>query len=197
MPPFRGCGSPRCSRIVICRNWESLGASPKLCCYRRLGVSNLFGVFPPRRQFTDEKAPNKLRSPPEMCFALESSKRTVVGKERGMSDSEQVMVFITVGSLEEADKIAHALVERMLAACVNIVPSVTSVYRWQDEVQRDSEVLLIVKSRRNVFEHLARCVKELHGYETPEIIALPIVAGDVDYLRWLDASVPGGWHAVD
>lgn len=108
-----------------------------------------------------------------------------------MSDSERVVVLITVGSLEEADKIAQALVERMLAACVNIVPSITSVYRWQDEVQRDTEALLIVKSRRDVFGRLRRCVKELHSYETPEIIALPIVAGDDDYLRWLDSSVSG------
>jgi periplasmic divalent cation tolerance protein len=114
-----------------------------------------------------------------------------------MPGSERIMILITVGSLEEANRIAQALVERMLAACVNIVPSITSVYRWQDEVQRDSEVLLIVKSRSDVFEHLARCVKELHSYETPEIIALPIVAGDADYLRWLDRSVPGGWHNVD
>jgi periplasmic divalent cation tolerance protein len=114
-----------------------------------------------------------------------------------MSDSERAVVLITVGSLEEADKIAQALVQRMLAACINIVPSIASVYRWQDKVQRDNEALLIVKSRRDVFEHLTRCVKELHSYETPEIIALPIVAGDVDYLRWLDSSVPGGWHGVD
>ena len=109
-----------------------------------------------------------------------------------MSDPERAIVLITVGSMEEAETIALALVERMLAACVNIVPSITSVYRWQDEVQRDSEVLLIVKTRRDVFEHLMRCVRELHSYETPEIIALPIVAGDVDYLRWLDSSVHGG-----
>jgi periplasmic divalent cation tolerance protein len=114
-----------------------------------------------------------------------------------MSDPEHTIVLITVGSLEEADKIAQALVERMLAACVNIVPSITSVYRWQDEVQCDSEVLLIVKSRRDVFEHLARCVKELHSYETPEIIALPIETGDTDYLRWLDSSVPARWRDVD
>jgi len=114
-----------------------------------------------------------------------------------MPDSEHVIVLITTGSVEEANKIAQALVERMLAACVNIVPSITSVYRWQGEVQRDDETLLIVKSRRDVFEHLASCIKELHSYETPEIIALPIAAGDVDYLRWLDSSVPGEWHAVD
>jgi periplasmic divalent cation tolerance protein len=114
-----------------------------------------------------------------------------------MSDSEHVVVLITVGSVEEADRIAQALVERMLAACVNIISPITSVYRWQEEVQRDNEVLLIVKSRRGVFEHLAGCIKELHSYKTPEIIALPIVAGDVDYLRWLDRSVPGGWHSID
>ena len=114
-----------------------------------------------------------------------------------MSGSEHVVVFITAGSFGEADKIAKALVERMLAACVNILPFITSVYRWQEEVQRDSEVLLVVKSRRDVFEQLVSCVKELHSYETPEIIALPVVAGDADYLRWLDSSVPGGWHDID
>jgi periplasmic divalent cation tolerance protein len=114
-----------------------------------------------------------------------------------MSDSGHFIVLITVGSFEEAEKIAQALVERMLAACVNIVPFITSVYRWQGEVQRDSEALLIVKSRRDVFEHLTRCVKELHSYETPEIIALPIVAGDVDYLHWLDNSVSRGQHDID
>jgi periplasmic divalent cation tolerance protein len=106
-----------------------------------------------------------------------------------MSDSERIMILITTGSMDEASTIAQALVERMLAACVNIVPSITSVYRWQGKVQRDSEVLLIVKSRQAVFEHLVNCVKELHSYETPEIIALPIVAGDADYLRWLDSAV--------
>ena len=114
-----------------------------------------------------------------------------------MSGHEHVMVFITAGSFREGDKIAKALVERMLAGCVHIIPFIASVYRWQEEVQSDIEVLLIVKSRRDVFEHLVSCVKELHSYETPEITALPIVAGDADYLRWLDSSVPGGWHAVD
>ena len=114
-----------------------------------------------------------------------------------MSGHEHGMVFITAGSFREGDKIAKALVEKMLAACVHIIPFIASVYRWQDEVQSDIEVLLIVKSRRDVFEHLVSCVKELHSYETPEIIALPIVAGDADYLRWLDSSVLGGWHDVD
>lgn len=114
-----------------------------------------------------------------------------------MSGSEHVMVFITASSFREADKIAQALVEKMLAACVNIIPFIASVYRWQEEVQSDIEVLLIVKSRRDVFEHLVSCVKELHSYETPEIIALPVVAGDADYLRWLDSSVPRGWHDID
>jgi periplasmic divalent cation tolerance protein len=85
----------------------------------------------------------------------------------------------------------------MLAACVNVVPGITSVYRWQGEVQHDSEWLLIAKSRRDVLDALVQRVQTLHSYELPEIIALPLVGGSEGYLSWLDAEVHGSWHALD
>jgi len=100
--------------------------------------------------------------------------------------SAHVIVFITTGSATEAQNIAHVLIEERLAACVNIIPSVTSVYRWQDQVQDDQEVLLIIKTAAKMLEKLAARVKQLHSYQVPEIIALPIVAGAQDYLHWLD-----------
>lgn len=111
--------------------------------------------------------------------------------------SERLVVLVTAGSQEEAQQIAQSLVKELLAACVNIVPGVTSVYCWEGEVQRDQEWLLIVKTRREVLDSLIRRVKALHSYDVPEIIALPLVGGSEVYLRWLDGEVHGGWHAVD
>ena len=109
-----------------------------------------------------------------------------------MPDHDYLLVSMTTSSLEEAEKIAEALVQERLAACVNIVPAITSIYRWQGEVHRDSEVLLIAKSRPELFDPLAARVKELHSYEVPEIIALPIVAGNAAYLSWIEESVKRG-----
>lgn len=100
--------------------------------------------------------------------------------------SAHVVVFITAGSVEEGQNIARALVEERVAACVNIVSPIESVYRWQGKVQDDREVLLIAKTATEMLEKLARRVKQLHSYEVPEIVALPIVAGSEDYLRWID-----------
>jgi periplasmic divalent cation tolerance protein len=108
-----------------------------------------------------------------------------------MPDQEYFLISITTSSSEEAERIAEALVQERLAACVNIVPAITSIYRWQGEVHRDSEVLLIAKSRPELFESLAARVKEMHSYEVPEIIALPITAGSKAYLKWIDESVQG------
>ncbi len=111
--------------------------------------------------------------------------------------ADPLVIFITAGSAEEGERIAEALVKEMLAACVNIVPAISSVYRWEGRVQRDNEALLIVKSRQDVFDHLVDRVKELHSYDLPEVIALPIAVGSDDYLRWLSGAVQGEWHAVD
>jgi len=111
--------------------------------------------------------------------------------------SERLVVLMTAGSQEEAEKIAQSLVRTMLAACVNIIPSMTSVYRWEDEVQRDEEWLLLAKTRRDVLEELIQHVQDLHSYDVPEVIALPIIGGSEAYLRWLDRETHGDWHALD
>jgi periplasmic divalent cation tolerance protein len=103
--------------------------------------------------------------------------------------SERVVVLITAGSTEEAQKIAAALVGERLAACVNVIPTVHSVYRWAGKVEEDQETLLVVKSRHEVLDRLIERVRALHSYEVPEIIALPLIAGDAAYLRWLDEQV--------
>ena len=111
--------------------------------------------------------------------------------------SEPLVVLMTAGSQEEAERIAEALVAEMLAACVNVVPGVTSFYRWEGKLQRDQEWLLAAKSRRDVLDRLIERVQEIHSYDVPEIIALPLAGGSEPYLRWLDSVVEGGWHATD
>lgn len=96
---------------------------------------------------------------------------------------------MTAGSSEEAARLAESLVEKHLAACVQILPGIESVYRWQGKVERQREVLLIAKTTSAKFEALEKEVRALHSYETPEIVALQITGGSGPYLEWLKASV--------
>ncbi len=98
---------------------------------------------------------------------------------------DNIVVFITASNEDEASKIARALVEARLAACVNVIRNIRSIYSWQGKIEDEAEVLLMAKTRRSLFEALSGKVKELHGYTVPEIIAVPIVEGSADYLRWL------------
>ncbi|HDN80033.1 MAG: divalent-cation tolerance protein CutA [Chloroflexi bacterium] len=98
------------------------------------------------------------------------------------------VVLITTSSKEEAFKISRTLVEERLAACANIMPKITSVYRWQGKVEEAPEALIIVKTTSNAFERLVSRVRELHSYTVPEIIALPVEAGYRDYLNWVVES---------
>lgn len=96
-----------------------------------------------------------------------------------------VVVLSTAGSADEAERIATALVDERLAACVNLVPSVTSIYRWQGAVERATEVLLVMKTRRALAKRLVARLHELHSYDVPEAIVLPIDGGSRPYLDWV------------
>ncbi len=101
---------------------------------------------------------------------------------------DALVVLITAASREEAERIARRLIDERLAACVNIVPQVRSLFVWEQKLSQEDEVLLVVKSRRACFQQLADTVKQLHSYSVPEIIALPVVMGSSDYLRWVSDS---------
>ena len=96
------------------------------------------------------------------------------------------VVLITVPNSEVAEKITNMLVSEHLAACVNIVPDITSIYLWEGKICKDKELLLIVKTRASLMEKLVGAVRKVHPYTTPEIIALPIVAGFDGYLKWVE-----------
>lgn len=107
------------------------------------------------------------------------------------SGSEPIVVLKTAGSADEAGRIAKHLVERKLAACVNIVPGIRSVYAWQGEICDDQEFLLITKTTRARFEELAEAIREIHSYDVPEIVAMPTHAVCPNYAQWLgDAVAP-------
>lgn len=103
--------------------------------------------------------------------------------------SDRLVVLSTVGRAEDAERIARALVERRLAACVNVVPGLVSVYRWKGNVEKDDERLLLIKTRRERLPALREALAALHPYELPELLALPVEAGSPAYLEWLDESV--------
>lgn len=103
--------------------------------------------------------------------------------------TDKIVVLVTCGSIEEGRTIARALVERRLAACVSVVAGIESVYRWKDAVEESSECLLLAKTARDRFEPLQSAVRELHSYELPEIVALPVVDGLETYLSWIASSV--------
>ncbi|MEW6601255.1 MAG: divalent-cation tolerance protein CutA [Nitrospirota bacterium] len=107
-----------------------------------------------------------------------------------MSDQAEkgIVIFITSPNEDEAARIARSLVEAGLAACANIIRNIRSIYTWQGKIQDDAEVLMVVKTKRGLFNEVADMVKRLHSYDVPEIIALPITDGSQDYLDWLNKS---------
>ena len=101
---------------------------------------------------------------------------------------DPIVVFMTAASGEEATRLAEMLVGAHLAACVQILPEMESVYRWEGKIERQPEVLLLAKTTQAKFTELEREVRALHSYETPEIVAVPITAGSAPYLEWLRGS---------
>jgi periplasmic divalent cation tolerance protein len=100
--------------------------------------------------------------------------------------TDKIVVLSTCDSEEQAALLARHLVEQRLAACVNILPHVRSIYRWNEKVEDSGEWMLVIKSRRDLFVVLRAEIEKMHSYEVPEMIALPVVEGSEAYLGWLD-----------
>ncbi|MGD9580415.1 MAG: divalent-cation tolerance protein CutA [Vampirovibrionia bacterium] len=103
--------------------------------------------------------------------------------------SQYAVVLITAPDEQTAEMIAKALVEQELAACVNIIPSIRSIYSWDGSICDDSEVMMVVKTIAEKFDKLEAVVKDIHSYDVPEIILLPIEKGSKNYLQWIDTCV--------
>jgi periplasmic divalent cation tolerance protein len=103
--------------------------------------------------------------------------------------TDKRVVLTTCGSIEEARKIARELVERKLAACANIIPRIESIYRWKDEIETSTEYLLVIKTTANAFTSLRDALGELHSYEVPECVAIPVTDGSAAYLKWMEESM--------
>jgi periplasmic divalent cation tolerance protein len=103
--------------------------------------------------------------------------------------TDKIAVISTCASAEEAERIAQSVVEKRLAACVNIVPGVRSIYHWKGAVEDSPEVLLVMKSTRDLFAQLNAEIARMHSYEVPEAIAIPVVDGAESYLAWMDREL--------
>jgi periplasmic divalent cation tolerance protein len=103
--------------------------------------------------------------------------------------TDKIVVLTTCESEDEAGRIARFLVEKRVAACVNILPKARSIYRWKGAVEDAQEFLLLIKTRRDIFETLRAELSKIHSYEIPEIIALPVVDGSESYLGWIDREL--------
>ncbi|MBK5292912.1 MAG: divalent-cation tolerance protein CutA [Acidobacteriia bacterium] len=103
--------------------------------------------------------------------------------------TDKIVVFSTCASRQEASTLARALVEKRLAACVNIIPAARSIYWWQGEVVDEEEFLLVVKSRRDLLHELQEQLCKIHSYQVPEVIALAVVEGSPEYIKWLDREL--------
>jgi periplasmic divalent cation tolerance protein len=103
--------------------------------------------------------------------------------------SHKIVVLTTAGNDEQALKIANELVNNKLAACVNIIPTIHSVYRWKDKIWNDTEKLLLIKTSSHLFQKVREKIKAIHTYELPEIISFKVEKGDENVLKWIDESI--------
>jgi len=103
--------------------------------------------------------------------------------------TDKIVVFTTCASPDEAHRIAGDLITQRLAACVNLLPPVRSVYHWKGAIEEGEETFMIIKTSRSLFEQLKAAILRLHSYEVPEIIALPIIDGAAPYLAWMDKEL--------
>jgi periplasmic divalent cation tolerance protein len=108
--------------------------------------------------------------------------------------TDKILVLSNCGTAQEAHEVARALVEARLAACVNIIPTVQSIYHWQGAIEEASEWMLLIKTRRALFEQLCTELRKTHSYQVPEVIAIPVVEGLIEYLAWIDKETETGNH---
>lgn len=106
-----------------------------------------------------------------------------------MSGDDPIVILCTAPSAEVGEKLGRSLVDARLAACVNVVPGLTSIYRWQGEVQVDREVQLLIKTRASLLEKVSEHIAANHPYDTPEVLSIPITGGSERYLAWLAGEV--------
>ncbi|CAN0838822.1 Protein CutA, chloroplastic [Linum grandiflorum] len=166
------------SSALIRRRLPLVGAF----CMLSFGLSNL-----------SSPAFSSSSSRPSLAFQLpllrsKFSAANSVRMEGGSNSVPSIVVYVTVPNREAGKKLAHSIVKERLAACVNIVPGIESVYEWKGEIQTDSEELLIIKTRESLLESLTEHVKANHEYDTPEVISLPITGGSTEYLEWVKKS---------
>ena len=105
------------------------------------------------------------------------------------ADKQYVVLLSTTGSVEEAEQISDDLITNHLAACVNIIPSIRSVYWWDNKVNHDSEVLMLIKTQTSLIPEVEKSIRRLHSYQTPELIAVSLQYGIAEYLQWMSESL--------
>ncbi len=105
-----------------------------------------------------------------------------------------IVILITAPNHAEAELIGQSLVEKKLAACCNIIKPISSIFHWEERICKENEVLLIIKSMKSRFDEIVLEVKKLHSYTTPEIVALPIVGGSEDYLKWIETETRNSFN---
>ena len=113
----------------------------------------------------------------------------MTGGYRPTENKGNVVIYVTTGTDEEARELAEALLEQRKAACVNIVPGVRSIFWWQGKLDSAQETLLMLKTKASLVNEVVGLIRKIHSYDVPEIIALPIVGGNRDYLEWIDREL--------
>ncbi|KAL7136762.1 hypothetical protein ABFS83_10G052500 [Erythranthe nasuta] len=172
------------SSTVVRRRLPLVGAF----CVLSFGLSNLCSISLSSRTGFAQSLPSVplLRS----RFSAQTHNKNVrtIRMETDKTTVPSIVVYVTVPNKEAGKKLAESIVKARLAACVNRVPGVESVYEWKGEIQTDCEELLIIKTRESLLEALTQHVKANHEYEVPEVIALPITGGNSQYLEWIKNS---------
>ncbi|KAH6779060.1 Nitrogen regulatory PII-like [Perilla frutescens var. hirtella] len=172
------------SSTVVRRRLPLVGAF----CVLSFGLSNLCTISLSSRVGCAQSLPFAHNLWSKVGTKAENKKFHTTRMEASKTTVPSIVVYVTVPNKEAGKKLAESIVKERLAACVNRVPGVESVYEWKGEIQTDSEELLIIKTRESLLEALTEHVKANHEYEVPEVISLPITGGNLQYLEWIKKS---------